>query len=51
MQVEVEYKPINKKDYQIFIHILAKMFADFVNEENKAKPEAKNEEEKASNGS
>lgn len=30
MQVEVEYKPISKKDYELFIKILARMLAEYI---------------------
>ncbi len=41
MQVEVEYKPISKKDYQLFIKILARMLAEYIR---------KNKEKKAADG-
>ena len=37
MQIEVEYKPISKKDYDTFIRILTKMLVDFIQEKNAQK--------------
>lgn len=33
MQVEVEYKPMSKKDYDLFIKILARMLLDYIREQ------------------
>jgi hypothetical protein len=44
MQVEVEYNPISKKDYEIFIKILARMLADFVAETKKKEANADGKE-------
>lgn len=41
MKVEVEYKPISKRDYEIFIHILARMLADFIEEQKRTKQDEK----------
>ena len=37
MQIEIIYKPMSKKDYDMFICILGKMLADFINKQKKAK--------------
>jgi len=33
MQVDIEVKPISKRDYETLIRILAKMLANFINEQ------------------
>ena len=32
MQIEVEYKPMSKKDYEMFIKILSRMLSSFIAE-------------------
>ena len=42
MQVDIEVKPISKRDYETLIRILAKMLASFINEQNKTNKEVSN---------
>jgi hypothetical protein len=42
MQIEIDYKPMSKKDYDTFIRILAKMLADFINDRKTASKEPLN---------
>lgn len=44
MQVEIEYKPISKRDYEMFIKILSKMLADFIVEAKKKEANADGKE-------
>lgn len=49
MQIEVDYKPMSKKDYETFIRLLAKMLADFINEQNRTKQAENNAKDTQNN--